>query len=269
MNIHTPKPAEPNLPEPELKFHPLANLFPPMEGEEFKAFVEDLKNNGQREPVIVHQGMVLDGCNRVRACQELKVAVKQKPFEGGDPISFVLSVNLHRRHLNETQRGIVAAKVANMRRGGKEANPSKDGIDKTSQEQAAKLLNVSVKTVERASKLISSGTPELVRAAEQGKVKVSAAKKLLEKSKEEQQKLINEKKGDVVQAIQSLKSPDTRNAETVLNDAYANLEEKLINKLQEFPSNKAKEQADVTIGKLKATVKTMLAALENQMKAAA
>ena len=95
----------------------------------------------------------------------------QKFPEDRDALADVISANLHRRHLNETQRGIVASKIANMRRGGKEANPSKDGNANVSQANAAKLLNVSTKTVERASKLVNSGIPELVTHAEQGMVK--------------------------------------------------------------------------------------------------
>jgi hypothetical protein len=230
--------------EPE--FHPLANIFPLLEGEAFKALVEDIKKNGLREKIKLHEGKILDGRNRVRACKECWRDPEYETLPPStDPLAFVISANLHRRHLNETQRGIVAAKIANMRRGGKEANPSKDGIAKTSQETAAQLLNVSTKTVERASKLVDGGVPELVTKAEQGKVKVSAANKFLEKSEADRQKLLTENGGDIVKAVESLKNGNNH------SDNYDAAEKRLIKKLEEIVSpDTAVTSAQETINKL-------------------
>lgn len=81
--------------------------------------------------------------------------------------AFVVSLNLHRRHLSESQRGMVAAKLANMpahRPGDKSANLQ------TSQSRAAELLNVSTRTVAAAAKVKDAGAPELVQAVEAGRV---------------------------------------------------------------------------------------------------
>jgi len=51
-----------------LEFHPIADMFPPMEGEEFDAFVADIKANGLLEDIVLFEGMILDGRNRYRAC---------------------------------------------------------------------------------------------------------------------------------------------------------------------------------------------------------
>ena len=263
----SPPPAQPTTERPiELDFHPLADLFPLANDEELKVLAEDIKTNGLQQPITLYMGRILDGRNRYRAC---KIAAREPRTVdlsvGADPIAFVVSANLHRRHLNETQRGIVAAKLANMRRGGREANPSKDGIDPIAQEKAAKLLNVSTKTVERASKLVKAGKPELVAAAEQGRVKVAAAVKFITKrSDSEQQRLVTENFGDIVKAVESLKPRSTANE----NDSYANTEKKLIEKLQKLPATKAKDQAEITIKNLKTVVNTMLSAVQNQPKAA-
>jgi ParB-like nuclease domain len=102
----------------EYEFHPIANIFPLMEGQEFKALVDDIKANGLREPVVIYEGKVIDGRNRYKACKELNLPTPTtKPYDGGDPLGFVLSANLHRRHLNESQRAVVAAKLVTTKLG--------------------------------------------------------------------------------------------------------------------------------------------------------
>ena len=91
--------------------HPLSAAFPAMSADDFQALKDDIESNGQREPVIVLDGMVLDGWHRYRACTELGLKVTQFTFPAtDDPVAFVLSHNLHRRHLTASQRA--AAVVA-------------------------------------------------------------------------------------------------------------------------------------------------------------
>src|SRR5215471_15862231 len=79
----------------ELPFHPLANLFPMIEGAEFDELVSSIRMNGLREPVIIHEGMILDGRNRYRACRAAGVAPRLEVFDGlTDPLRFVIDRNL-------------------------------------------------------------------------------------------------------------------------------------------------------------------------------
>ena len=88
-----------------MKAHPYADIFPLLEGEAFDSLVADIRANGLREPITIHQGMILDGRNRHRACAAAGIEPQFVKFNGGDPPAFVLSLNLHRRHLDEVTAG--------------------------------------------------------------------------------------------------------------------------------------------------------------------
>ncbi len=115
----------------ELKQHPLSAAFPSMGKDEFQALKDDIENCGQREPIIVLDGMVLDGWHRYRACIELGMKVKQFGFgTGDDPAEFVISHNLHRRHLTPSQRAAAVVACAqwqppNLKAGVQPLHPTK------------------------------------------------------------------------------------------------------------------------------------------------
>lgn len=94
---------------PAYELHPLCVLFPRMVGAEFDALCDDIEANGLRTPIVLHEGMILDGGNRYRACLEAGVEPQFVEFAGGNLATFVLSVNLHRRHLSPGQQAAIVA----------------------------------------------------------------------------------------------------------------------------------------------------------------
>ena len=84
----------------EMKAHPYADILPLLEGEAFDALVSDIRANGLMEPITIYQDMILDGRNRLRACKAAGIEPEFLEFDGDDPLAFVLSLNVHRRHLS-------------------------------------------------------------------------------------------------------------------------------------------------------------------------
>jgi len=90
--------------------HPLANLFPSLSKARFDELVEDVKKHGQRQPIIYFEGKILDGRQRYAACLEAGIKPFHISFESlpdeyvrGGPLAYILSENLHRRHLRPSE----------------------------------------------------------------------------------------------------------------------------------------------------------------------
>ena len=78
----------------QVRFHPLADLFPPMRDKEFTALKIDIKTNGLRTPIVMMNDEVLDGRCRYRACKETGVEPRYEEYTGADPLAYVISANL-------------------------------------------------------------------------------------------------------------------------------------------------------------------------------
>lgn len=115
-------------------------------------------------------------------------------FAGADPLAFVVSLNLHRRHLSESQRAIVAGKLANLTHGGDRRSEQAPNLGleppatlKVTAQKAAEMLNVGRGTVEAARAVQRAAAPEIVKAVETGRVAVSAAAQVARRLIAEQQ----------------------------------------------------------------------------------
>ncbi len=172
--------------------HPVAALFPYIEGDAFREFVEDIRVNGQREPVVLDpEGRLLDGRNRARACQALGIDVKETRYSGDDAEAWIISHNVHRRHLTESQRSMIAAKLANLPNGVRSDRadlPSPIGKGSKSTpvtriRDAAAALNVGASSVSRAKTVLNSGDADLIKSVETGETSVYKAEQQVKATK--------------------------------------------------------------------------------------
>jgi len=189
-----------------ISFHPLAEIFPLIHGKEFVELKKDIQANGVHEAIVLYEGQILDGRNRFRACQETGVEPPFVNYSGDDPAGYVISLNLHRRHLTESQRAMVADKLANMDRGGQ----SNAQVCATSQTDAAEMLNVSRRTVQTAHQVAEHGAPELIDKVEQGKVSVSAAADIATLDKDEQAEVVAKGEKEILQKAKEIRAEKSK-----------------------------------------------------------
>jgi hypothetical protein len=175
---------------PVLKFHPLADILPLMEGSEYEDLVASIRQNGQREDIVIYEGMILDGRNRYRACRDSYRQTgnlpKIKTFaevtdEGADPRKYVVDKNLLRRHLSVAQRAMYMAQLATCPEGRRWPTSSRDGIENVEEnltgskepvissapkpvvltnEEASAMANVSASSIKDAKVVLSEGSDE-------------------------------------------------------------------------------------------------------------
>lgn len=191
-----------------LTFHPLANLFPLMSGAELKALAADIKAKGQLEKIVLYEdGRILDGRNRYLACRAARVTPRTEPYRGRDPLGFVISKNLPRRHMNDDQRRMVAARIANMGRGRPGDNTAECGIKIP---DAAKMVNVDVAGVERARTVIASAAPEVQAAVDSGMLSVNAAAQAVKLDTRTQRKIAKEAEAGHANVVRTVVKKEAR-----------------------------------------------------------
>lgn len=167
-----------------VKVHPAAELFPLLQGAEFTELVNDIREHGLREPIVfTPDGQLLDGRNRYRACKKIRNEEPIRRVEHSEAWAYVISTNMRRRHLTESQRAMIAARIAERAHGhhhpvglkvsADTSSPSRDLPP--SKQEAADLLNVSTGSIGRAKRVLQHGTTALQQAVEAGKVKVTTA----------------------------------------------------------------------------------------------
>jgi hypothetical protein len=116
---------------PTYEQHVLARLLPPMGQDEFQRLAADIAAHGLLEEIVLYQGKILDGWSRYRACETVGLEPRFRAFAGDNPVAFVLSKNVQRRHLSVVQilrvlegaRPALAAEAVARKKAGRQGAP--------------------------------------------------------------------------------------------------------------------------------------------------
>jgi len=170
-------------PDTEVKIHQFAAEFPLMEGDEYEQF-KDRMRRGQQSPVIMLNGELLDGRNRLKACRELGIKTMAVEYRGEKTDEqLITDLNIHRRHLTASQRAAYGLRLLPLHE--KEAKERKKaGVADHSEiirsgravDLAGAQVGVSGRYVEAANKIAQS-SPELLPKLISGELTVPEAKK--------------------------------------------------------------------------------------------
>lgn len=96
--------------EQPYEVHSAAALFPMIPPDELEELARDIAANGLIHPIVLDkEGRVLDGRNRLAACELVGVDPEFVTYEGDDPEGYVLSANVNRRNLSKGQRAMAVA----------------------------------------------------------------------------------------------------------------------------------------------------------------
>jgi hypothetical protein len=99
----------------KMKFqvHPFAAMIPPMTEAERETLRASIARDGVKIPLVIFQKKILDGRNRGYFASLLNKPVRIEEFTGTEEEAkrYVAILNLHRRHLDGAQQGLIAFKL--------------------------------------------------------------------------------------------------------------------------------------------------------------
>lgn len=194
------------------EIHPFAEIFPQTSESDFLKLKESINENGQRDPIVLLGGKILDGRHRYKACSELGIAPQFRNFDperDGSPIKYVSDTNLTRRHLTVGQKSAIAAQIEELikqeeeeeakkkaavkdeepkketvaleekpKTKKKEPKPAKTGDDRPHRKreaEAASMAGASPRSL-RDFKFVEKWAPEAAAKVTSGEMSINAAK---------------------------------------------------------------------------------------------
>lgn len=160
-------------------------LIPPLSQEELKQLEENIKSDGCRDALVIWDGVIIDGHNRYKICQENDIPFETEEMEfnsRGEVTEWIIRNQFGRRNLSFAQRSELALKLKPViRERAKEKQITSTGgespqllpnsakaVKTDTRKELAKIAGVSPDTIWKTEKILSKGTPEQIDRARKG-----------------------------------------------------------------------------------------------------
>lgn len=230
------------------KVHPAAEIFPLLEGDAFEELVEDIRSNGLIDPVWLYDDpelgtVLLDGRNRLAACEAAGVEIRTRKYTGDDPVGFSVSQNVKRRHLTDGQLAAIAyatidlyeAEAEKRKRelSGTRSNPdevrahgpvpAKTKPAPRARDKAAKAVGTSGRSVGRY-KRVAQNAPDLAEKVQSGTLALRRAERIIRDRNAEQKRVEQARKDAELEGketIVDIRHGDFREVLTDIRDVDA------------------------------------------------
>jgi hypothetical protein len=230
-----------------MEFHEAANMFP-LDEEHLDELAADIKVNGQLIPIELLEGKILDGRRRFLACRKVKSVPQTIDVDVTDPVSYVLSMNLHRRQLSPSQCGLIAARVKKMYEKAAKERMKRKPADSamvnlpqqnqgTARDLAGKALGVSGKTVDYGTDVLNRGTPAMIAAVDADQIAISTAARMSCLPNDAQDEFVAKSKGRKAGRTITKVDPEEEPPEGVSRGVGVTRANEAINCLIRIPKN--------------------------------
>jgi hypothetical protein len=140
--------------------------------DELQELADDIKKNGLVHPIVIKDGVLIDGRNRREACRIAGVQPETQELNGEDIEAYIISSNINRRHMSKGQQAMaVAIMYPEGEKGGrgKKINPSKNEEFKKISAGNISMARTVLQYTPGAVKSVMSGGTKLDKAYEEAK----------------------------------------------------------------------------------------------------
>lgn len=161
-------------------------MIPPMSKVEFSKLKDSISRDGVLVPIVMLGDEILDGRHRWQACKELGIEPVIEPYNGDNPFNYAVSLNATRRHLNQSQRAMLATNIATLKKGELGNGRKVEGqICPPTINEAAQTLSVSTTAIKTAKNIKENAPETVIKAVESGALTLNAAAKIIKNTEPE------------------------------------------------------------------------------------
>jgi len=167
--------------------HPYANVFPYFDFDNIRKLSDDIKAQGQLEPIKTRDNLIIDGRNRYMACILANVEPVFSEITNNNVLEYIIGYNLCRRQLNQAQRAWAGANLVLEH--------------DISRQKACDLMSISLRSLNSAISVKRNGIEKLRNILAAGKIAVSLAEKVANFNEIEQKTMLKRPKKDIKKSI--------------------------------------------------------------------